>query len=221
MRIAREATTVGQLRISAQAHGRCLALALVLLAAVLTACAPREVLVRKPAEPPPGIDFSGLWELLTDAEAERRRLDDAIRRTDGVDEGDLLPRPPLGMRQREPMIVERPDIGGLVHVFLQHGRRLRITQTASGIFVSFDRAVVEEFRFGEHRQVQVGPVVADRVSGWVGNAYVVETLGEDNMKLTERYEFGGNRDTLRRTIVLRGRNQETVTIVQEFDRTDL
>lgn len=192
--------------------------AVILLAVALAACAPREVLVTKPAEPPPGIDLSGLWELRTDADADRRRLDDAIRRTDGVNEGDLRPRPRLGMRQRDALIVERPDIGGLVHVFLQHGKHLKITQTAGAIFVSFDRAVVEEFRFGEHRQVQVGPVVADRVSGWVGGGYVVETLDEDNMKLTERYELDEDGDTLRRTIVLRGRNQETVTIVQEFDR---
>jgi hypothetical protein len=108
-----------------------------------------------------------------------------------------------------------------VHVFLEHGRRLKITQTDLAIFISFDRAVVEEFRFGENREVAVGPVVADRVSGWEGDEYVVETLDMNGMKLTERFEFGENRDTLRRTIVLRGKNRESVTLVQEFDRVAL
>lgn len=190
-----------------------------LLAVALAGCAAREVLVPKPAAPPPGINFSGSWDLRSDPDTAQRRLDDAIRRTDGVNERDLLQGPQLPRREGDGMIVERRDPGGLVHVFLQHGRQLKITQTAGAIFVSFDRAVVEEFRFGENREVHVGPVVADRVSGWEGNAYVVETLDENRMKLTERYEFGEDRDSLRRTIVLRGRNQEAVTIVQEFERT--
>lgn len=190
----------------------------VLAAVVLSGCAAREVLLPKAGEPPPGVNFSGLWELRADAAAERRRLDSAIRRTDGVTGQDVLPPPPP--RQRDDTMIEprRRDPGGLVHVFLQHGRRLKITQTEGAIFVSFDRAVVEEFRFGEQRQVRVGPVIADRVSGWEGNAYVVETLDENRMKLTERFEFGEGIDHLRRTIVLRGKNQQSVTVVQDFDR---
>lgn len=187
-----------------------------LMAALLTACGAREVLLPKNADVPAGIDFSGQWQLRTDPDLEQRRLNDAISRTDGVDSGAILW--PREVQRNGRVVVERQDHGGLVHVFLQHGRQLKITQTASAIFISFDRAVVEEFRFGESREVQVGPVIADRVSGWQGRKYVVETLDENNMKLTEIFEFGDSRDTLRRTIILRGRNQEAVRIVQVFDR---
>ncbi|HEX2139265.1 MAG TPA: hypothetical protein VHG33_06090, partial [Woeseiaceae bacterium] len=163
------------------------------------------------------VDFSGRWVLRTDAEIEQRRLNEAIRRTDGVDSGPILQ--PADVR-RDGYRGRRRDHGGLVHVFLEHGRQLRITQTASAIFISFDRAVVEEFRFGENRKVSVGPVVADRVSGWDGDAYVVETLDEKGMKLTERFDLVGNGDTLRRTIVLRARNHDSVTVVQAFDRVE-
>jgi hypothetical protein len=193
--------------------------ACVLLATLLAACAAREVLIPRSAEVPPGIDFSGLWQLRADAALERRRLNDAVRRTDGVQGGPILR--PADARRDGPLTERRRDRGGLVHVFLEHGRRLKITQTDLAIFISFDRAVVEEFRFGENREVAVGPVVADRVSGWEGDEYVVETLDMNGMKLTERFEFGENRDTLRRTIVLRGKNQESVTLVQEFDRVAL
>jgi hypothetical protein len=188
-----------------------------LIASLAAGCGHREVLVAKSAEVPVGIDFSGRWQLRSDADAEQRRLNDAIRRTDGVDSDAILRPPDPGQNRR--IGAERRDHGGLVHVFLEHGRKLKITQTDNAIFISFDRAVVEEFRFGENRQVEVGPVIADRVSGWDGREYVVETLDENGMKLTERFGLGDGSDTLKRTIVLRGRNQRSVTLVQLFDRT--
>lgn len=189
-----------------------------LLGAVLLAgCGAQEVLIPKSGDPPPAVDFSGRWELRSDASAERRRLNDAIRRTDGIDSGPILQ--PADLQRDGYLLERRANRGGLVHVFLEHGRRLRIMQTDAAIFISFDRAVVEEFRFGENRQVSVGPVVAARVSGWEGDAYVVETLDDQGMKLTERFELADGGETLRRTITLRGRNRdESVTVVQEFDR---
>lgn len=193
--------------------------ALIVAAAVLAGCAPREVLTPKPGEPPPGVNFSGLWQLAADAQAEQRRLDAAVRRAGGNQETRVLRRvrAPDG---REDVIAERRLSGGLVHLFLHNGERLKITQTRAGLFISFDRAVVEEFRFGEHRQVEVGPVIADRVSGWEGRAYVVETLDENRMKLTERFELPAGGDRLRRTIVLRAANGESATVVQEFERVE-
>lgn len=189
---------------------------LVLLGTALIAgCGAQEVLIPKSGEPPSAVDFSGHWELRSDADAERRRLNDAIRRTDGIDGGVILQ--PADVR-RDGFLLERRDHGGLVHVFLEHGRRLKITQTGSAIFISFDRAVVEEFRFGENRDVSVGPVLAHRVSGWEGDTYVVETLDENGMKLTEQFELADGGETLRRTIVLRSSNDESVTVVQEFDK---
>lgn len=185
-----------------------------LCAALLAGCGAQEVLVPKSGEPPPAVDFSGLWDLRSDAAAERRRLNDAIRRTDGIDSDAILQ--PADVR-RDGYV--RRNHGGLVHVFLEHGRRLKVTQTDNAIFISFDRAVVEEFRFGENRMVSVGPVIAARVSGWEDDAYVVETLDENGMKLTERFELADRGETLRRIITLRARNRkDSVTLVQEFDR---
>lgn len=187
----------------------------VLLVAMLAACASREVLMAKPAEPPPGVDFSGQWQLRDDARQQQRQINAAIRQTDGVEEEDIIPptRSPDGQPARP-----RRNRGGLVHVFLEYGNRLKITQTDAGMFLSFDRAVVEEFRFGENREVRVGPVVADRVSGWVGDEYVVETLDQNNMKLTEQFALQQGGEVLRRTITLRGRDGQQRTIVQLFDR---
>ena len=189
----------------------------VLLLVVLAGCASREVLVPIAAEPPPGVDFSGQWRLRDEVRQQQRRINAAIRETDGVDEREVIPPMPSpdGQLQRP-----RRNRGGLVHVFLEYGDRLKITQTDAGMFLSFDRAVVEEFRFGENREVRIGPVVADRVSGWEGNEYVVETLDQNNMKLTERYALEQGGTVLRRTITLRGRNMEERTILQLFDRAE-
>ena len=104
----------------------------------------------------------------------------------------------------------------LVHVFLETGDSLKITQTNSGIFVSFDRSVVEEYRFGENRTVSIGAISAARVSGWEGAAYVVETLDEDGAKLVDVYRLQNGGRRLQRSIEIRYRDKNILGLVQEF-----
>jgi hypothetical protein len=183
---------------------------------VIAACAGREVLLSKSPVVPSGIDLSGSWKLRNDPAADQRRINSAIRRTDGADDRIVLTPPDRQDSRARPT----PNRGGLVHVFLQNGENLKITQTAAGIFISFDRAVVVEYRFGESREIRIGPVIADRVSGWEGETYVAETLDQNNMKLTERFALAGGGQVLRRTITLRGKNMQDETIFQVFDRVD-
>ena len=65
--------------------------------------------------------------------------------------------------------------------------------------------------------IRTGGAVAQRVSGWEGNQYVIETLDEDGMKLTERYELVGT-DRLTREITLRSKELDQITIVQTYRR---
>ncbi len=98
--------------------------------------------------------------------------------------------------------------GALVEVFLEFGETLKVTQTDFGLFFSFDRAVVEEYGFGELRKVSVGPISADRSSGWDGRSYVIETLDTEDARLLERYRLDAKGDALLRTIELwRGEKQ--------------
>ena len=108
--------------------------------------------------------------------------------------------------------------GSLVHVFLETGRTLKITQTAYGLFISFDRAVVEEYRFGENREVKVGEATAKRASGWEGDHYLIETLDDDGALLTETYRLGDGGKTLVRTIKITHRQQTRLDVRQTFDR---
>lgn len=185
------------------------------LLVVMAACAGREVLLPKTPDAPAGVDLTGNWKLRNDPAADQRLINSAIRRTDDVDERIVL-RPTEQQRGARPS----PNRGGLVYVYLQNGENLKITQTDAGLFLSFDRAVVVEYRFGENREVRIGPVIADRVSGWEDRAYVAETLDQNNMKLTERFVLAEEGRVLRRTITLRGKNMEEATIFQTFDRTD-
>ena len=105
-----------------------------------------------------------------------------------------------------------------VSVFLETGSSLKVTQTDHGLFLSFDRAVVEEFRFGENRVVNVGPVEARRVSGWEGRGYVVETLDAVNAILREEYRLDGNGKRLIRNITIVRREETLVDIEQRFAR---
>jgi len=150
--------------------------------------------------------------------AERRRIREAINKTDGVDDGENFRRQQSAKDRSRGG--SRSFKGGLVYVFLETGTALKVTQTPHGLFISFDRSVVEEFRFGEDRLISIGAVQAQRVTGWEGNQLVVETLDKNGMKLTERFELTDNGNTLQRQITLRSKKLEEETIVQEFDRAD-
>jgi len=177
----------------------------------LAGCGNREILEPRGSRAPPGVDFSGTWvisEKDSDTQSSIRR---AIYQTDGGKVRESRPRPAH----------RRGKHSGLVDVFLETGRMLKITQTPYGFFISVDRSVVEEFSFGEQRTVSVGKIVAQRVSGWDGNVYVVETLDENGMKLTERFSVEKETAMLRREITFRSRKDKSVTVIQRFNELQL
>lgn len=182
-----------------------------------TACVTPEVLEPLPADMPPGVDFAGQWELAGDRAELDRRINDAIRRTDDVRDDRVLaapaPDPRRGGRRSSGRVK-----GGIVYVFFESGSNLKISQTPDGLFVSFDRAVVEEYRYGERREIRMGQATASRVSGWDGDDYVIETLDRNRMKLTERYQLSDSGDTLTRRITFRSRDGETATVIERFRR---
>lgn len=105
-----------------------------------------------------------------------------------------------------------------VHVFLEMGKTLKVTQTQTGLFFSFDRSVVEEYRFGENREISVGAISAARASGWEDRSYVIETLDEDGAKLTETYRLDDEGSILRRRIVIWHRNAKKLDLEQVLNR---
>ena len=192
---------------------------LLLLPILLCACVTPEVLLQKSAAVPTGVDFSGKWQLRPESMRNQPRVSEAIDRTDGVDNKTIMRE--MIDRQKNARYGSRgsgKSKGGLVGVFLETGDSLKIDQTPHAIFISFDRAVVEEFRFGEYRPISIGQADAFRTSGWDGDSYVIETLGEKGMKLTDRYSLADDKQRLTRHITLRSKQLEEVTIVQVFDR---
>ncbi len=188
-----------------------------LLCLVLGACASPETLEPRDGTVPAGTDFSGNWVMREVSPSQRRRIREAIRKTAGVDdEAVFKAKRTAQSRSRSSGSMK----GGQVYVFLETGTALKITQTPYALFISFDRSVVEEFRFGESRMVSVGEITAQRVTGWEGTQLVVETLGRNGMKLTERFHLTDGGNTLQRRITLRSKKLEEETIVQVFDRAD-
>lgn len=174
----------------------------------LAACAAPEPLPPKPAEVPAGLNLSGQWQLRQGDADALRQVSEIENRTSGGD-ASLLSRSGRDKRKA------KPDYQ--VHVFLEMGSSLKITQTNFGLFVSFDRAVVEEYRFGEQRLVSVGPIQAERVSGWEQGGYVIETRDEDGAILYEAYRLE-DPDTLVRTLRIDYRNASELDVRQVFDR---
>ena len=153
--------------------------AIILLLAV-AACGSRPTLDPRAGGNPQQVDLSGYWVLRTGDELPVSH-EQTIR----------VPRS-SGRRQTTEtgrVQTERRTKGQTVHLFLESGRALKVSQTDYGLFFSFDRAVVEEYNFGENRIVNIGPISAQRVSGWVGPTFVVETMDEEGHVLTERWQL--------------------------------
>ena len=187
----------------------------------LIGCGTRELLEPIDGTVPVGVNLSGNWTLRQSAAADERRLQQAIQKTDGVTGRELTTTDIVSeIKRGSGSSNSRRLKAGLVHVFLETGRALKVTQTDHALFVSFDRSVVEEFRFGEQRMISIGEVQAQRVCGWVDNTLTVETLDKNRMKLTERFRLVDGGRTLERAITFRSKKLEEETIVQSFDRAD-
>ena len=180
---------------------------LALVAFAVSGCAGREVLAYRSNVVPDGVDFSGDWVLHDSSDDTIRRFRDAEVSAAGGGEPILAPEKRV-----------RRNNGSLVYVFLETGRNLKITQTPQGLFISFDRSIVEEYRFGEHREISVGPVTADRSSGFEGSAYVVETLDMEGNRLIDRYELIDDGAVLLRQITVYRKNAVELSLVQKFER---
>jgi hypothetical protein len=183
---------------------------LVVVALVLLSCASREPLPAKSGAVPAGIDLSGRWQLRDDSREISRAISEIEREAAGADEG-LIPE------SRRKRSSRKKNDDTQVHVFLEFGEALKITQVERGLFVSFDRSIVEEYRFGEQRMANVGPVVADRVSGWENDGYVIETRDKEGEMLIETYRLEG-KDVMIRTIRIIHNDKPKLDVRQVFDR---
>lgn len=108
--------------------------------------------------------------------------------------------------------------GSPVEVFLENGAVLKISQTHFGLFISYDRSVVEEYTFGENREVTIGPIEAQRVSGWEDQSFVVETLDKTGATLFETWQISTSGNVLTRSIRISKSDDDSFTTQQTFDR---
>ena len=160
---------------------------------------------------PPGISLAGRWQLRAVDDDAARRIRDAGQRAAGRVEDAISPT------RREKSRSKGSKDSPSVHVFLETGRNLKITQTGDGLFISFDRSVVEEYQFREHRAVRVGPIEAERASGWQNGRYVILTADTQGAVLTETYALL-DEDVLERTITIDHKQEQTLNVRQLFDR---
>lgn len=154
---------------------------------LLAGCAARIALTPLPAGVPGGLDISGQWTLASSSVAVNE-----IRGKGAVT---------FSSKTSEPVLRDVP--GSAVFVFLETGRELKITQTDAGLFVSFDRAIVEEYRFGELRRISVGPIEAQRATGFPDGILTIQTADEDGAVMTETYQRQGQQ-LLRAIRIVRG-----------------
>ena len=183
-----------------------------LLTLALAGCGANPQLAPRPAGNPLGIDLSGQWELRTGAtprasEEQTIRIPRSVNRTNPITQAENRPRD-RGSRRK----------GASLYVFLEHGKSLKVTQTGFGLFFSFDRAIVEEYNFGERRIVNVGPIEAQRVSGWDGDRFVAETMDGKGYVLTESWRLDADGALLIRDISIAREDKTFYEAQQVFVR---
>jgi hypothetical protein len=180
-----------------------IAATMAVLSLALAACAtssPRLTTIGEPI--PAGVNFAGRW-----------RLQEATGSSAGLQDT-------MATATRDRSRGRKGEDGPSVYVFLRTGRVLKITQTPDGLFVSFDRSVVEEYRFREHRLVNVGPIEAERASGWVDGHYLVQTLDGEGALLEEAYALDASGDVLVRTVTIDYGSKEMLSFRHVYDRAD-
>lgn len=173
---------------------------------LLSACASEPVLLSKSAVVPADVDLTGYWQVRDDPTS--KGLPEA-----GGASGELVP-----VIRRQRSRTERRSSGVSAQVFLEFGETLKITQTDYGLFISYDRSVVEEYTFGENRLVAIGPIEAKRVSGWEHGAFVVETLDQSGTALYETWKLAGGGAVLTRDIRIGKGEKDSFVHRQVFDR---
>ncbi len=188
---------------------------------LLSGCGSKPVLVSKHAGVPVGVDLSGQWLVRDGSSANRQPVL-------GAGEGIRIPtagsqRSGQGQGQRQGQGARgnsrRGGLGGAsVRVFLEFGESLKITQTYFGLFISYDRSVVEEYTYGENRTMTIGPIEAIRVSGWDGQSFVVETLDDSGTILFETWHLEEDSEVLIRDIRISKGETDSFVRRQVFDR---
>ncbi|NNF41313.1 MAG: hypothetical protein HKN64_08020 [Woeseiaceae bacterium] len=181
-------------------------------AVLLAACAARPELIARSSTVPAGIDFSGDWQLLVTPGAKSRP-------PAPVEQGIRIPREGSPRNPGERQQRQQPrSSGSAINLFFETGESLKVTQTASGLFISFDRAIVEEYAFGEKRIVTVGPIEAQRVSGWENDTFVVETLDAEGSLLAESWRLEDEGTKLTRDVVVTRGDTQKWFLRQRFVR---
>ena len=179
---------------------------LFLFSFLLTACAGTEPLPPRSGGNPEQVDMSGQWTM-RGSSGLARSDEQTIRMPPLVGQ-------PTSQRRRTS---SRPD-GSSMNVFLTSGKDVKITQTVYALFFSFDRAIVREYNFGENRTVSVGPIEGQRVAGWDGAVFMVETMGRDGDVLTEAGSLTEGGAVLVRDLSMRKGENTSFATRQVFDR---
>ena len=97
-------------------------------------------------------------------------------------------------------------------------KKLRVSQESTALFVKFDLARVEEYRFGEKRELNIGPIAVLRVSGWENDRYYIKSVTDQNVLVEERYYLSDKGLRLHRDVQIEGKNVTPTTVRQVFDR---
>lgn len=157
------------------------------------------------------VDLTGSWQRDdTISDAKLPRLESITNATQEPDPGRRVPSKTKKSKG--------PGAAVLLDGLYLSAKKLRVTQESTAIFVKFDLARVEEYRFGEKRELNVGPIAVLRVSGWEDDRYYIKSITDQHVLIEERYYMSDNGLRLHRDVQIEGKNIPLRTVRQVFNR---
>jgi len=169
---------------------------------LLMSCSTNESLVNYNQNPEELINLEGSWEYTAKHDAQKD-LDAVINRIIGKNSKKNIFSSSANQKNNR-------NSDYVAHLFLRDAKRIKITQTRFAIYIDFNRSIVEEYKNNRVEIIELGEVKAQRSSGWQNDLYLIDTLDDRGMKITETYSLVNQDKNLQRQVIIRDKNANEV-----------
>ena len=177
---------------------------------ILISCSTNETLVNFNQDPEEVTNLGGSWEYIAKLNGQQD-LNEAINRIIG-------PNNKRNIFSSSANQQNKRNSDYVAHLFLRDANRIKITQTRYALYIDFNRSIVEEYKNNRIETIELGEIKVQRSSGWQNGYYLIDTLDDRGMKITETYSLVNQNKNLQRKIILRDKDENEVVIERLYNR---
>ena len=177
---------------------------------ILISCSTNETLVNFNQDPEEVTNLGGSWEYIAKLNGQQD-LNEAINRIIGQNNKRNIFSSSANQQNKR-------NSDYVAHLFLRDANRIKITQTRYALYIDFNRSIVEEYKNNRIETIELGEIKVQRSSGWQNGYYLIDTLDDRGMKITETYSLVNQNKNLQRKIILRDKDENEVVLERLYNR---